>query len=223
MFLETVPAPLIIKNYRDFKDHLTQDDNLKDLYIIQIDNSDINTGFIKSSAIVNDIYHFRVRTLQPLISVDDKNQNIEYQSFLQTDTQRFTMSKMKKIDPTTLDIKVISHTANFNFTSESIELNVIYKCTINSNKQDCFDNDPTKLKELYDDFIISFVPVSSGTYSIVSQHFMSNRKFMINVISQKYGKTDEQEIRSQISSLFSNALIRRSRTGEIVDDIVVGE
>jgi hypothetical protein len=33
------------------------------LYIIQIDNSDINTGLIKSAAIVNDIYHFRVRTL----------------------------------------------------------------------------------------------------------------------------------------------------------------
>jgi len=63
MFLENIPAPILIKNYIDIKDHIVQNDDLKDLYIIQIDNSDVNSGFIKRSAITNDIYQFRVRTL----------------------------------------------------------------------------------------------------------------------------------------------------------------
>ena len=62
----------------------------------------------------------------------------------------------------------MSKTANYNFSSWSIEIAMNYQCTITSTKGNCFDKDPTKEKGLYDDFIIDFVPISNGTYYVLS-------------------------------------------------------
>lgn len=161
---------------------------IEEQFILVIDGSDADSGYLLNPAITNDEYHFRVRTFQPLISAQDLEESEYYQNFLQQPTKP-VLDGAKKISPWLLDIKIFSDVIHHNFTSNGTSTQVNFKCVLYESKQPCVEASTKSVSNLLDkhsDYEISFVPTTNGTYTIVSEHFLANHNFHIKVWPQAH-------------------------------------
>jgi len=157
ILLQQLPAPLQIHNSESLatttkrmaaaevhrqgsstSSHAPLPQLVEEQFILVIDGSDADSGYLLNPAITNDEYHFRVRTFQPLISAQDREESEYYQNFLQQPTKP-VLDGAKKISPWLLDIKIFSDVIHHNFTSNGASTQVNFKCVLYESKQPCVE------------------------------------------------------------------------------------